>query len=99
MQQAEIQMLGAHKPDLLTDRKNQFQGSVGEIILVVGTAVAGVTALAASTMGYLRGNLVLWERVLLGGGAVALIFPDLMSDAFGLLVLLFIFFRTNPPNR
>ncbi len=68
-------------------------GSPGEIALVVGTAVAGVTALAASTMGYLRGELALWERMLLGVGAVALIFPDLVSDGFGLLVLLFIFFR------
>jgi len=62
----------------------------------VGTAVAGVTALAASTMGFLRGKLAIWERVLLGVGAVALIFPDLVSDGFGLLVLLFIFFRTAP---
>jgi TRAP transporter 4TM/12TM fusion protein len=68
-------------------------GSVGEIALVVCTGVAGVTALAASTMGYLERDLVIWERVLLGVGAVALIFPDLITDACGLLVLLFIFFR------
>jgi TRAP transporter 4TM/12TM fusion protein len=74
-------------------------GSVGEIALVVGTAVAGVTALAGSTMGYLRGNLAIWERVLLGVGAVALIFPDLASDGFGLLVLLFFFFRSTPQNQ
>jgi TRAP transporter 4TM/12TM fusion protein len=74
-------------------------GSPGEILLAVGTAVAGVTALAASTMGYLRGNLAVWERVLLGGGAVALIFPGLASDGFGLLAILFIFFRTTPLNR
>ena len=71
-------------------------GSAGEIALVVGTAVAGVTALAASTMGYMRGELAVWERVLLGMGAVALIFPGLVSDGFGLLVLLFIFFRSGP---
>jgi TRAP-type uncharacterized transport system fused permease subunit len=76
-----------------------LMGSPGEILLVTVTGVAGVTALAASTMGYLRGNLVLWERILLGAGAIALIFPNLVTDAFGLIVLLFIFFRTNPPNR
>jgi len=74
-------------------------GSVGEIILVVGTAVAGVTALAASTMGYLRRKLAIWERVLLGVGAIALIFPDLISDAFGLLALLFIFFHKSSENQ
>jgi len=74
-------------------------GSPGEIALVVGTAAAGVTALAGSTMGYLRGNLAIWERVLLGVGAVALIFPDPVSDGFGLLVLLLIFFRRTPQNQ
>ena len=71
-----------------------LMGSPWEILMVVGTAVAGVTALAASTMGYLRAPLVFWERVLLGAGAVALIFPDPISDGFGLLALLFIFFRS-----
>jgi TRAP transporter 4TM/12TM fusion protein len=74
-------------------------GSIGEIVLVVGTAVAGVTALAGATMGYVRGRLAAWERVLLGAGAVALIFPGLASDGFGLLALLFIFFRTTPQYR
>jgi len=73
-----------------------LMGSVVEIGIVVVTGVAGVTALAGSTMGYLRRELVLWERILLFSGAVALIFPDLMSDAFGLLVLVLIFFRTIP---
>ncbi len=70
-------------------------GSPGGIALAVGTAVAGVTALAASTMGYLNRRLAPWERVLLGGGAVALIFPGLASDGFGLLALLFVTFRKN----
>jgi len=76
-----------------------LMGSVGEIILVVGTAVGGVTALAASTMGYLRRKLAVWERALLGVGAIALIFPDLTSDAFGLLVLLLIFFHKGSENQ
>jgi TRAP transporter 4TM/12TM fusion protein len=76
-----------------------LMGSVGEILLVVATGMGGVTALAASTMGYLRRDLAVWERVLLGSGAVALIFPNLVTDAFGLLVLLFIFFRTSPAKR
>jgi TRAP transporter 4TM/12TM fusion protein len=71
-----------------------LMGSVGEIALVVVTGIAGVTALAASTMGYLRGELAVWERVLLGFGAVALIFPDLMSDGLGLLILMVVFFRS-----
>jgi TRAP transporter 4TM/12TM fusion protein len=76
-------------------------GSLAEIGLVVGTAVAGVTALAASTMGFLRVELRVWERVLLGAGAGALIVPDLTTDGVGLLLLLFIFFRSGAmiPSR
>jgi TRAP-type uncharacterized transport system fused permease subunit len=61
--------------------------------MVVGTAVTGVTALAAATMGYLNRTLATWERILLGVGAVALIFPGLASDGFGFLALLFVLFR------
>jgi len=67
-----------------------------EILLVVGTAVAGVTALAAATMGFMRRVLPAWARLVLGGGAMALIFPGLMSDGFGLAVILLIFFRFGP---
>ena len=66
-----------------------------EILLVTGTAVAGVTALAGATMGYLRSPLTAWERAVLGGGAIALIFPGLASDGCGLLALLFIFLRNS----
>ncbi|MBT8395333.1 MAG: TRAP transporter fused permease subunit [Gemmatimonadetes bacterium] len=83
-----VPFMFVYGPALLLD------GTVGEIGLVAGTAVAGVTALAASTMGYFRGELAYWERTLLGIGAVALIFPGLLSDGLGLLVLLFIFFRS-----
>jgi TRAP transporter 4TM/12TM fusion protein len=69
-------------------------GSPGEVLLVVGTGVVGVTALAASAMGYLRDELAIWERVLLGAAAGALIFPDLATDGVGLLIVLFVFFRS-----
>jgi len=63
-----------------------LEGPVGEIALACTTAVVGVTALAASTIGFLRTRLRVWERALLGVGAVALIFPGLTTDGFGLLV-------------
>jgi len=69
-------------------------GSIGEIAQVIATAVVGVTALAASTIGYLRGRLVFWERLLLGLAAVALIFPELLTDGVGLLVFGFVFLRS-----
>ncbi|MFC1575155.1 TRAP transporter permease [Gemmatimonadota bacterium] len=74
-------------------------GSPGEILVVTGTAMAGVTALAAAAMGYLRSELVPWERALLGAGAVALIFPGLASDGFGVAVLALIFLRSGTMAR
>ncbi|MGW8267312.1 MAG: TRAP transporter permease [Longimicrobiales bacterium] len=77
-----------------------LQGSVLEIGLVAGTGIGGVTALAAAAMGFLRRNLLVWERLALLSAAVALIFPGLASDGYGLLILVVIFFRPGPePER
>jgi TRAP-type uncharacterized transport system fused permease subunit len=75
-----------------------LQGSPLETALVAGTGIAGVTALAAAAMGFLRRTLGAWERVLLLSAAFALIFPGLVSDGYGLIILLVMFFR-RPPVR
>ena len=68
-----------------------LMGSPIEIALAVLTGSAGVTALAAATMGFARKPLGLLERAALTGSAVALIFPGLATDAVGVVVLLMIF--------
>jgi TRAP transporter 4TM/12TM fusion protein len=82
-----VPFMFVYGPPLLLD------GTVTEIVRVVGTAVAGVTALAAATMGYLRAPLPPWKRGVLGMAALALIFPSLATDGFGLLALLFVMLR------
>ncbi len=69
-------------------------GGWRQVLLTAGTAGVGVTALAAATMGYLTRPLAAWERALLGAAAVALMFPDLLADAFGLGIFLLIFLRS-----
>lgn len=64
-----------------------LQGGVGEIVLAVATATAGVTALAAAGMGWLRGPLSPVVRGLLAAAALALIFPGVWTDGFGLAIL------------
>ncbi|MEQ9569072.1 MAG: TRAP transporter fused permease subunit, partial [Longimicrobiales bacterium] len=64
-----------------------LQGGVAEIALALTTATAGVTALAAAGMGWLRGPLSPWLRALLAAAALALIFPGLWTDGFGLAIL------------
>jgi hypothetical protein len=50
-------------------------------------------------MGYLRRSLPAWARAVLGAGALALIFPGLETDAFGVAALLLIFFRYGPEEE
>jgi TRAP transporter 4TM/12TM fusion protein len=64
-----------------------LRGTAPEIALAVITALAGVTALAAVVVGFLRRPLALWERAVLFGASLALIFPGLVTDLFGLTVL------------
>ena len=68
-------------------------GSPGEIALAVFSALIGVSALAAATMGYGRRDLAIWERLLMAGAALMLIKPGLYTDAAGLLVFLAIMAR------
>ena len=82
-----VPFMFVYGPPLLLD------GTPLEILVVAGTALAGVTALAASVIGFLRRDLAAWERAFLTAAAFALIFPGLSSDGFGLVVLLIIFLR------
>jgi TRAP-type uncharacterized transport system fused permease subunit len=74
-------------------------GSPTEIALALVSALAGVTALAAAMMGYGRRDLKLWERGLLLIAAVALIFPGLVTDGLGLLLLVTVMARGGETAR
>lgn len=63
------------------------QGTPFEIVLAVTTGVLGVTALAASTIGYLLRPCRWWERGVLLAGAVLLISGTLVTDAVGVVLI------------
>ena len=69
-------------------------GTVPEISLAFVTAVVGVIALAAAGMGFARHPLMWWERLLLTAAAVALVFPGLLTDGPGLVVVALVFSRS-----
>ena len=69
-------------------------GTVPEISLAFVTAVVGVIALAAAGMGFARHPLMWWERLLLAAAAVALVFPGLLTDGPGLVVVGLVFSRS-----
>lgn len=76
-----VPFMFVYGPPLLLD------GHPLEVGVAVLTASAGVTCLAAAAMGWLRGGLGTAARLLLGVAAVALVFPGLWTDAFGLAIL------------
>jgi len=63
-------------------------GSFGTIALAILTGMAGVVALSAAVVGWLRRPLGWVDRGLLAAAAVALVFPGLWSGGAGLLALL-----------
>ena len=85
-----IPFMFVYGPALLLD------GSLLEILVAATTGVIGVVALSAASIGYARGPLRGWERVLGIAGALLLVRPGLYTDGAGLLVLAVVFLR--PPT-
>lgn len=56
-------------------------------VMAVSTAMIGVVLLGMSTVGYYKGHLEWWKRVLALAGALFLLIPGWKSDLFGLVVL------------
>jgi len=66
-------------------------GTPVEIMLAFVTGLLGVIALASAGMGYARRPLRAWERAIAGCAALSLVYPNIPTDAVGLVLLSFIF--------
>ena len=66
-------------------------GNPVEIMLAFVTGLLGVIALASAGMGYARRPLRAWERAIAGCAALSLVYPNIPTDAVGLVLLSFIF--------
>jgi TRAP transporter 4TM/12TM fusion protein len=69
------------------------QGTTIEIAIAVTTGILGVTALAASTIGYFVRPCAWWERAVLLAGAILLISGALITDGLGIVLIGAIFLR------
>jgi TRAP transporter 4TM/12TM fusion protein len=85
-----VPFMFVYGPPLLLD------GGIAEILVALATAVVGVIALAASTMGFARRPLALWERVFLGLASLALMMPGWVSDLVGFAIVGLAFWRAAP---
>ena len=72
-------------------------GSPGTIAIAILTGLAGVVALSAAVVGWLRGPLGWGDRGLLAAASVALVFPGIWTGGAGLLALLW-GARVRPPR-
>jgi TRAP transporter 4TM/12TM fusion protein len=72
----------AYSPSLLL-----IDTTVGQVILITGSSILGVFALAAAVLGYLNRKTTIIERLLLIGSAYGLLIPGWQSDILGIVVL------------
>ena len=74
----------------VTDTVVTFIPLVNAIPVII-SAILGILCLASAVEGYLVDNCKVYERILLGLGALLLLKPGLLTDAFGLVVLVGIY--------
>ncbi len=88
LQAARLGIVGYIVPFMFVyDQALILQGSIGDILVAAASAVAGAIAVAAAMQGYLLGRAYWWERLFLGAGALALIFPGWTTDLAGVAIL------------
>ena len=88
----------AYNPALLLIKKgtqvvngNIVYAGVGEILMVIVTALLGVICLASFVENYLLIKSKIWERIPMGAAAIALLFPSFTTDIVGFVVLVAVF--------
>jgi len=88
----------AYNPALLLIEKGSqvvngviIYAGLGEIIMVIITALLGVICLASFVENYLVIKSKIWERIPMGVAAIALLFPNFTSDIIGIVVLVSVF--------
>jgi TRAP-type uncharacterized transport system fused permease subunit len=80
-----IPYIFAYNPGLLL-----IDTTWSQIIHFTVTAVIGITALAFASVGYWRGILTWWQRLLLLACSVMLIAPEFYTDLGGLALLILV---------
>ncbi len=64
-----------------------LNGEWAEIILAVVSAFIGVYCIAVFVVGYLYQTLLLWQRAIMAGAGILLLYQGLLSDVAGLIIL------------
>ena len=78
-----------------------LKGSFGMLLVTMIASALGIYALSAAIQNYMFGNMSVMKRIVLGIAAILLIFPGLITDIIGLLLLIFVFLlqKSSKSNR
>jgi len=68
------------------------EGAPLKVLFACITAIAGVTAISAASIGFLAAPLRWFERILLSAGGLILIVPGIITDMIGFGLFGFVFF-------
>jgi TRAP-type uncharacterized transport system fused permease subunit len=73
-------------------------GSWDNILISIFDALVGLTACSIAITGYFRGELHIWERLVLLLGGLGLIHKSVVTDVIGIAILaLFLFWKLRKP--
>lgn len=65
--------------------------SIADILLVTISSTVAVIAISAAVEGYIRTNLGVLTRIILGAASVLLIVPEMITDIIGISIIVFIY--------
>jgi TRAP transporter 4TM/12TM fusion protein len=82
-----VPFIFVYSPELLGE------GSFFNVLWACVTAVAGVTAISAASIGFISAPLKWFERILLAGGGLTLIIPGIVTDVMGFACFAFVLWR------
>jgi TRAP transporter 4TM/12TM fusion protein len=77
----------AYSPSLLL-----IDTTVSQVILITGSSILGVFALAAAVLGYLNHKTSFIERIILVASSLGLLIPGWQSDIIGIILLAIVLF-------
>ena len=64
--------------------------TAGSVILIVATSLIGIFGVSAGLEGYIIRNAAWWERLLAVAGGLLLIYPGLVTDVAGLVLVVIV---------
>lgn len=65
-----------------------LEGAVGNIVVSVITALIGIYALSIAVQKFFVRHLHLWESIIMGAASLSLLYPGIMTDVVGIVVII-----------